>query len=104
MWFRKENSLISCLACCNSEGTKHLLLMIISNAHKPYEFSRKTRQELGSDCDSNKKAWMTRQLFSASLVRLISYLKRTLAPKILLLVDNCSTHGKKDALSRLDNL
>lgn len=61
--------------------------MIISNLHKPHAFNRKTGQELGLDYDSNKKAWVTRQLFFGWLNCLDTCVGHTLARKSVLLVD-----------------
>lgn len=78
--------------------------MIIGNVKNLHAFNGKTGQALGLDYDYNKKAWMTRQFFFAKLDRFDSYMRNTPAQKRLLLVNNCSAHGEKDALPRLDNL
>lgn len=101
---KREETRISCLTCCNSDRTERMLLIVIGNTHDPHAFNGKTEQELGLDYDSNKKAWMTRQLFFAWLNHLDSYVGRTPARKYLLLVDSFSIYGNKVALPRLYNL
>lgn len=102
--FKKEKARISFLACCNYTGTEQMPLMIIGNSKKPHAFKGKTGQELGFDYHFNQKAWMTKCLFFAWLNRLDVYVGSTTGRKILLLIDNCSAHGRKDELPKLENV
>lgn len=60
--------------------------------------------ELGVNHHANKRAWMTKELFFWWLERLDSYIRRIFGRKILLLVENCSTHGKKENFPPLQNV
>jgi len=101
---KKEKTRITCLACCNSDGTEKMPLMVIGSALNPRPFKKKSGQELGFDYHANKKAWMTTVLFCEWLRRLDRYVGRTAGRKILLLIDNCSAHGKKETMPALRNV
>ena len=78
--------------------------MIIGNAERPRPFNKKYGRDLGLDYHFNRKAWMKKDLFFAWFHRLDLYIGATVGRKILLLIDNCSAHGKKKDLPVLHNL
>lgn len=102
--FKKEKTRLTFLACCNNDGTERLKLMVIGTAMKPRAFQKKSGQEHGFDYHANKKAWMTKELFFAWLNRFDQYVARKPGRKILLLLDNCSAHGKAEDLPPLHNI
>lgn len=102
--FKKEKTRITLLACCNNDGSERMPLMIIGTAVRPRPFKGKFGSELGFDYHANRKAWMTKELFFAWLKRLDLYIGRTPGRKILLLLDNCSAHGKKEEMPPLHNV
>lgn len=101
---KKEKSRLSLLACCNADGFEKLPLTIIGNAERPRAFKKRSGRDLGFDYHWNKKAWMTAEFFFEWLRRLDRYIGRETGRKILLLVDNCSAHGKHNTLPELSNV
>lgn len=102
--FKKEKTRLTFLACCNNDGSERLKLMVIGTALKPRAFQKKSGQEYGFDYHANKKAWMTKELFFAWLKRFDEYVARKPGRKILLLLDNCSAHGKEEDMPPLQNI
>lgn len=101
---KKEKSRITFLACCNANGEEKFPLMVIGNSQKPRVFRGKSGRELGFDYWSNKRAWMTKELFFDWLRRLDNYVAHTRGRKILLLVDNCTAHGVSGGLPELEHV
>lgn len=101
---KKDKTRLTFLACCNADGSEKIKLMAIGSALNPRAFKKKSGQELGFDYHANKKAWMNTPLFFAWLVRFDNCIGRTVGRRVLLLVDNCSAHGKKDTLPPLRNV
>lgn len=101
---KKEKSRLTFLACCNSDGSEKMPLMIIGHAERPRPFGRKYGRDLGFDYHFNKKAWMNTNLFFEWLRRLDRYIGMESGRKILLLIDNCSAHGKEETMPHLDNV
>ena len=101
---KKEKNRLTFLACCNKDGSEKMPLMVIGNAERPRAFKKHTGQQLGLDYHFNRKAWMTQDLFFEWLSRLDRYIGDTQGRKILLLVDNCSAHGKKHNVPDLQNV
>lgn len=102
--FKKEKNRLTFLACTNKDGSEKRPLLIIGNAERPRPFKKKYGHDLGLDWHFNAKAWMNRQIFFNWLQRLDRYIGRTAGRKILLLIDNCSAHGKKEDLPFLQNV
>lgn len=99
---KKQMVRLSYLACCNATGTERYPLMIIGNSARPPCFKRKSGADLGFDYHSNKKAWMTGELFTGWFRRFSSYISRIDEKRnVLLLIDNCSAHGSDRTLPAL---
>lgn len=100
---KKMKDRITVLVCANANGSEKFELMFIGTAAKPRPFKKKSGKEHGLDYHSNKKAWMTGALFSDWLVRFNASFSRQ-GRKVLLLIDNCSAHGKPETLPCLNNV
>ncbi|XP_043475654.1 tigger transposable element-derived protein 6-like [Leptopilina heterotoma] len=70
-------------------GTKKLPLLLIGKSKKPRCF--KGVNTLPVEYQSNRKAWMTRQIFTEWLQKVDKKMKNE-KTKILLFVDNCTAH------------
>lgn len=81
---------VTILLCASATGEKFEPL-IIGKYAKPRCFKNQNLSYF--DYKSNKKAWMTSSLFSDQLSKWDSML-RTKKRKIILIVDNCSSHPK----------
>jgi hypothetical protein len=81
---------ITVLLCANSSGSEKLPLLIIGKSKKPRCF--KNVKTLPVEYTNNKKAWMTRDIFTdwlKSVDRQMKLKKR----KIVMFVDNCTAHS-----------
>lgn len=95
---KKSRLRVSVLFCCNSTGTEKLKPLVIGKSAKP----RCLKNVVSLPCDyrANKKAWMTRELFTQWLLQLDDAMKKK-GRKILLIVDNCSAHVVNMRLSNV---
>ncbi|XP_049514014.1 tigger transposable element-derived protein 6-like [Dermacentor silvarum] len=86
---KKSRLRVLVLFCCNSTGTEKLKPLVIGKSAKP----RCLKNVVSLPCDyrANKKAWMTRELFTQWLLQLDDTMKKK-DRKIILIVDNCSAH------------
>ena len=91
----KDKNRISIALCANSDGTEKNELLIIGHSAKPRAFKKQTGLQLGFVYRSNKKAWMTGQLFQEWLQLFDSRMRRE-QRKVLLLLDNAPTHMIKN--------
>ena len=66
-------------------------------------FRDTTPEECGFDYESNPKAWMNRQIFFAWLVRFDQYIGQTTGRRVILTIDNASSHGQPHILLELHN-
>lgn len=101
---KKPKERITFMPCSNADGSEKLELMVISKFLNPRAFKKKSGQGLGFDYHANKKAWMTAALFFEWLERFQTYVAKRPERKVLLLIDNCSAHGNKEALPSLPNV
>lgn len=101
---KKEMTRMTFLASYNNDSSDKVPLMAIGNSKIPWAFKKMTGQELGFDNHANRKAWMTMRLFHGWLGRLYQYIDRLLWCEILLLLDNCSAHGKKEKFPEMKNI
>lgn len=67
-------------------------------------FKKKYGHELGFDYHSNKKAWMTSELFFNWLRRFDRTIGQDEGRKVLLLIDNFSAHGTPETMPTLQNV
>lgn len=86
---KKSHLRVTVLLCCNASGTKKIKPLVIGKYAKPR--CMKNVVSLPFDYCANKRAWMTRELFSQWLIKLDEQMRKE-NRKILLIVDNCSAH------------
>lgn len=85
---------ITVMFACSASGEK-LKPLIIAKAENPRCFKNVKKSELGVDYVANKKAWMNNKVFTDWLKNLNSEMRKQ-GRKILLLLDNASSHGKQE--------
>ncbi|GFV49385.1 tigger transposable element-derived protein 6 [Trichonephila clavipes] len=78
------------------DGSEKISPLVIGKSAKPRCF--KGRNSFPTKYRSNKKAWMTTELFNEWLVSLNSDMKRE-KRHILLFLDNCTVHNNAPPLS-----
>ncbi|BFZ15182.1 hypothetical protein BsWGS_18221 [Bradybaena similaris] len=81
---------VTALVAVSATGEK-LKPLIIGRSARPHSFRGCTVGELGIDYFHNKKAWMTRDIFTVWANKLNNKM-RLQGRKILLLLDNCTAH------------
>lgn len=59
---KKDKTRLTFSACCNTDDSKKMPLMIIGSALNPREFKNMSEQQLGFDYDANKKGWINMTL------------------------------------------
>lgn len=86
---KKSCVCVSVLFCCNDTGMEKLEPLVIGKSAKP----RYLKKVVSLPCDywANKKAWMTRELFTQWLLQLDDKMKKK-QRKVLVIVANCSAH------------
>jgi hypothetical protein len=100
---KKAKIRLSILLCANADGTDKRDPLILGHANKPRCFKKKTGAELGFNYTSNKKAWMTSVIFRDWLEKFNESAKRE-NRKLLLFVDNASSHNNVEHLSNVQVL
>lgn len=85
---------VTVLLCCNWSGTEKLKPLVIGKSKRPRCF--KGVKSLETDYDSNKKAWMTGDIFEKWLLNLDNQMRKE-KRKILLFLDNCTAHPQRVA-------
>lgn len=88
---RKNKARITAHFCCNSDASERLPIWFIGTAKKPKAFTAAGINIENLDCvwRSNKKAWMTGDIFKEWL---LWFNKRMTGRKVILLMDNFSAH------------
>lgn len=97
---KQSKERITVLVASNMTGLEKLKLLVIGKAKNPRCF--KGIRSLDVDYQSNKKAWMTGDIFTKWLLELdkkFGSQKR----KVLLFIDNCTAHPK-EAKDKLQNI
>ncbi|XP_039298512.1 tigger transposable element-derived protein 6-like [Nilaparvata lugens] len=89
---------ITVLLACNMDGSQKLNPLVIGKSAKPRCF--KGIKSLPTIYRSNKKSWITTELFNEWLISVDSDMKKE-NRKILLFLDNCSVHNNPP---QLDNV
>lgn len=79
---KQDKTRITCLACCNWDGSEKFPLMVIGRANRPRPFGKKSGQELGFDYHHNKKAWMNQVLFLRGCIVLTSIFRESRAERL----------------------
>lgn len=95
---KKSKQRLSVLFCSNSTGTDKLRPLVIGKYAKPRCF--KNIKSLPVDYTSNKRAWMTKEIFNNWLLELDKDMKKK-KKKIALLVDNCTPHNHPPKLKNV---
>ncbi|GBM08661.1 Tigger transposable element-derived protein 1 [Araneus ventricosus] len=88
--FQKSGSL-TLLLCCNRLGD-FKTPVVIGNAEKPRCFKNIDVRKLSVSWKSNKKAWMSTEIMSDWLVELNNKMKIKQKRKIILFMDNATSH------------
>ena len=90
---KKEKSRISGLFCCNSDASERLPIWFIGTTKKPKAFTAAgiNIENLGCVWRSNKKAWMTADIFKEWLFWFDKKMHAN-GRKVALLMDNFSAH------------
>lgn len=95
---RKQNKeRITIVICCNGDGSDKLPLWIIGKFLNPRCFKNINRDTLNCTYRANSNAWMTSLLF----LEWLKWFDNRLDRNVLLILDNCTAHGKKDHLPPL---
>lgn len=102
-WRKVQKSRFKLLECCNSDGTERLPFMFIGTALKPPCFKNKLGHEHVLYYKNNKKVWMTASFFFDWLHSFERNIRQTEGRKILLLIDNCISHGNIQIVPDLYN-
>ena len=100
----KSKKRVTFLVCSNVDGTEYIPPLMIGKAKRPRCFHGFTGAELGIDYDNGTKAWMTTAIFTRWLLRLDARIGETPGRRILLFIDNASSHGKEITLPRLPHV
>lgn len=89
---------LTVLLACNMDGSQKLKPLIIGKSAKPRCF--KGIKSLPTAYRSNKKSWMTTELFNEWLTSVNSDMKKE-KRKILLFLDNCTVHNNPPPLDHV---
>ena len=102
---RKQNKdRITFLVCGNADGTERTPPLVIGRATMPKCFGGRTGTELGFQYTSAPRAWMTKSIFFSWLRSFDESFAHTPERRILLLVDNASSHGVVENLPTLHHV
>ena len=85
----KNKTRITALVAANMTGREKLLLIVVGKSQKPLAF--RNVLHILVTYRANKKAWMTRELFTEWLMKLDRQIKLK-HRKIAMVVDNCTIH------------
>ena len=86
---KKSKERLTAMVCANMSGTDKLPLLIIGKSANPRCF--KNKKTLPTPYTSNKKAWMTSEIYTDWLKKLDQKLHRQ-KRKIAMVIDNCPAH------------
>lgn len=89
---------VTVLLCVNMDGSHRLKPFVIGRSKKPVCFRN---QHIPVRYRSNKKAWMTRDLFEEWLLEMDSVIESQ-GRKVVLLLDNCSAHSVSPKLTSIE--
>ncbi|XP_072142106.1 tigger transposable element-derived protein 4-like, partial [Dermacentor andersoni] len=95
---KRSKERVSVLIAANMTGTERCRLLVIGKAAKPKCF--KGIKTLPVDYESNKKAWMTAEIFKSWITKLDRKFASSNC-KVLLLVDHCSAHDPTHILESM---
>ncbi|KAF0727427.1 hypothetical protein Ae201684_014539 [Aphanomyces euteiches] len=92
---------ITLAAAVNADGTDKRELKFIGHSARPRWFGNRSTEEMQLDYSRSKKGWMTSTLFREWLERFNSSMA-VQDRKVLLLVDNASSHRAIESLSNVE--
>lgn len=98
---KNSKNRITVLVCSNMDGSDKRDLLIIGKAKKPRGFAKVLSMPVAYS--DNKKAWMTRDIFTKWLTDFDKAMDKK-KRKVLLLLDNCSAHHVNAHLSAVEVL
>ena len=101
---KKKKERITFLSCANADGSERVTPLAIGPSRNPRCFNGQNPTELAFYYRHNKKAWMTRLLFFEWLKNFDYYVSLTPGRRVILLLDNCSAHGRPDLLPLLSHV
>ena len=101
---KNSKARLTFLVCTNVDGTDKLPPLMIGRARRPQCFNGLTAEQLGLDYDYSAESWMNIEIFCRWLLRVEKYVSLTPGRKILLFLDNASSHGSIDNLPNLRNV
>ncbi|GFU84010.1 tigger transposable element-derived protein 6 [Trichonephila clavipes] len=90
---------LTILQAVNMDGSEKITPLVIGKSAKPRCF--KDINSFPTKYRSNKKAWMTTELFNKWLISLNSDMKREKKRHILLFFDNCTVHNNAPPISNV---
>ena len=96
---KKSKERLTALVCANMSGNDKLPLLIIGKSANPRCF--KNKKTLPTPYTSNKKAWMTSEIFIDWLKKLDQKLQRQ-KRKIAMVIDNCPAHPQVRGLKCIE--
>ena len=96
---KKSKERLTALVCANMSGNDKLPLLIIGKSANPRCF--KNKKTLPTPYTSNKKAWMTSEIFTDWLKKLDRKLQRQ-KRKIAMVIDNCPAHPQVRGLKCIE--
>ena len=96
---KKSKERLTALVCANMTGNDKLPLLIIGKSANPRCF--KNKKTLPTPYTSNKKAWMTSEIFTDWLRNLDQKLQKK-KRKIAMVVDNCPAHPHVRSLKNIE--
>ncbi|XP_052699761.1 tigger transposable element-derived protein 4-like [Crassostrea angulata] len=96
---KKNKERITAMVCANMSGTDKVPLLVIGRASNPRCF--KHVKSLSVEYYSNKKAWMTSEIFTEWVKKLEKKMLRK-KRKIALIVDKCPAHPKIAGLKAVE--
>ena len=97
---KRSKERITVALCANADGTVKIKPFVIAKSRRPHCFGKDFNPEVYVRYRNNKKAWMTGDMFSDWLVWLDRQMKSR-DRKVILLVDNASSHTSKKKLSNV---
>lgn len=101
---KKEKTRLTFLACANASGSERFPMLVLGHSRRPRCFKGKSGEELGFFYRHNKKAWMNGALFLEWLGKFSDFIANSPGRKVVLLIDNASSHGTAEMHSSFQNV
>lgn len=97
---------LTCVVCCNADGTERIPLTIIGTCPNPLSMaasSNRVADDGEYDYHSNANAWMTADLFLDWLEKFDKRMSNQSGRSVCLLVDDSEVHGNADSVPALEH-